>query len=148
MIKHAFISLIFFLPLSAEPKLELPPRSDAAPTGSQFFRQIESLSREDREAALLKEITRGNIPDFLRSLKQIDVEAAAADGGKHAASCFVTPDYLAIGTDDDFFRVPMTPRTAQTIADAAGASLITAKLSDDIFRQARVKLPPHILPAP
>src|SRR4029453_5788167 len=58
---------------------------------------------------------------------------------------FVTPDYLAIGADDDFFRIPMTPLTAQAIADPAGPSLITAKLAADIFPHASLKLPPQPL---
>jgi hypothetical protein len=128
-----------------EAKLKLPPRPADAPTGSQFVRQIESLSRDDREAAVLKEIRRGNIPDFLRSLKAISIDANDSQGTKHTATCFVTPDYLSVGMDDDFFRLPMTPQTAQTIADACGASLITAKLSDEIFRQAEVKLEPQPL---
>jgi hypothetical protein len=40
------------------------------------------------------------------------------------------------------FRIPMTPMTAQKIAAAADASLITAKISDDIFRCADLRLEP------
>jgi hypothetical protein len=149
MTGRSFILLIAILATfasrgNAQP-LQLPPRPRHALGGFQFLRQIEALSPQDREAATLKEITRGNIPDFLRSLKPIDVEATDSHGVKHSATCFVTTDYLAVGSDDDFFRIPMTPMTAQAIADAAGASLITQKLSDDIFRQAELKLPPRPL---
>src|SRR6476620_3921686 len=129
MIEQALLSLIFFLPAAEANTLKLPPRPAGAPTGSQFFRQMESLSRDDREAAILKEIAAGNVPDFLRQLKPIELESADSRGVKHRATCFVTCDYLAIGAHDDFFRVPMPPMTAQAIAEAAGASLITAKLS-------------------
>ncbi len=54
----------------------------------------------------------------------------------------VMPDYLAIGSDDDFCRIPMNPRTAQRLADMFGASLLTARLSDHIWLQAEVKLEP------
>jgi hypothetical protein len=126
-------------------RLELPPRPDDAPTGSQFFRQIESLPWKDREAAVLKQISQGNIPDFLRSLTPIRVEATDSYGQEHAATYFVMPDYLAIGTNDDFFRIPMIPATAQKIARVAGASLITAKISDDVFQAAEIKLDPRPL---
>jgi len=126
-------------------KLNLPPRPDGAPTGSEFARQIESLSPTDREAEILREITRGNVPEFLRELKPISVEAADVAGTNHTATCFVTPDCLAVGSDHDFFRVPMRPKTAQAIADACEASLITAKISDEVFRQAEVKLEPRPL---
>jgi hypothetical protein len=127
------------------PTLFLPARTSDAPTGSQVAGLIEHLSRDDREAAVLNEILRGNIPDFLRSLKAIEVVATDSQGKKHAAKYFVTPDYLAIGSDHDFFRMPTTPKTAQSIATAAGASLITAKISDDIFRHADLRLEPKPL---
>jgi hypothetical protein len=131
--------------LAQAPTLQLPPRPPDAPTGSQFLKQIESLSREAREAATLLQITSGNVPPFLRSLRAIDLKADDAKGHQHTATCFVTFDYLSVGTDDDFFRIPMTPMTAQAIADAADASLITVKLSDQIFRQADLKLEPRPL---
>ncbi len=64
---------------------------------------------------------------------------------RHVAIYFVMPDYLAIGTDDDFFRVPITPATATAIADQFDASLITAKVSDEVFAAAQVKLDPKPL---
>jgi hypothetical protein len=127
------------------PTLNLPPRPADAPTGSQFLRQIDSLSREDRESTVLKQITSGNIPDFLRTVKPIDVEFADSQATKHTATYFVTPDYLAIGSNTDFFRIPMTPHTAQAIATAANTSLITTKISDDIFAHADLKLDPRPL---
>jgi len=126
-------------------RLNLPPRPDDAPSGSKFAQRIETLSPLDREAAILREITRGNVPGFLRMLKPISIEALDAAGVKHEATYFVMPDYLAIGSDDDFFRAPMRPKTAQTIATACEASLITAKISDDVFRQAEIRLEPRPL---
>jgi hypothetical protein len=127
------------------PTLRLPPRPPDAVDGSAFLRQIEPLSREAREAEIEREITRGNIPPFIRTLKAIHVKAADSGGTMHTAVYFVTPDYLAVGTNDDFFRVPMTPQTARTIADAADASLITTKMSDDLFAAADLKLEPRPL---
>ena len=75
---------------------------------------------------MLKEIARGNVPEFLRSLKAVRLQTRSAQGDVREAICFVTPDYLAVGNDHDFFRLPMTPQTAQAIADAADASLTTA----------------------
>ena len=125
--------------------LELPPRPADAPTGSQFLKQIESLAREDREAATLHQVKQGDIPAFLRTLKAIDLEAIDSQDKKHTATCFVTCGYLAVGDDDDFFRIPMTPMTAQAIASATNTSLITAKLSDEIFRHAELKFEPKPL---
>jgi len=93
----------------------------------------------------LQQITQGNIPAFLRSLRPIDVTITDSQGTEHRATYFVTPDYLAVGSDDDFFRIPIRPATAQTIASAAKASLITTKISDDIFARAALKLDPKPL---
>jgi hypothetical protein len=127
------------------PTLTLPPRRVDAISGSAFFHQIESLSRDDREAATLQQITQGNIPGFLRFLKHVYIKATDSQGTMHTATCYVTPDYLAIGSDTDFFRIPMTPQTAQMIASTANASLITTKLSDDIFKASKIKLEPKPL---
>ncbi len=126
-------------------KLGLSARPADAPTGSQFLRQIESRARDDREAAVLKELLAGNVPEFLRVLKPIEVEGTDSQGKKHSATYFITADYLAVGTNDDFFRIPMTPTTATKLAAAVDATLITAKISDDIFRYAELRLEPKPL---
>jgi hypothetical protein len=145
-------AIVWCLPLGfafadsdAPQSLNWPTRAAGAPTGSEFARQIESLSPVDREAAALRQITQGNIPKFLRVLKHIDVRITDSNGTLHSATYFVTPDYVAIGADGDFFRIPVRPATAQAIATAAKASLVTTKISDDIFAGAQVKLDPRPL---
>lgn len=129
----------------SEVRIALPARPADAPIGSRFQGLIADLPRDQREAAILQELIRGNIPDFLRRLKPIRVDTTDAAGAKHVATYFVMPDYLAVGTDDDFFRVPITPATATTLADQFNASLITAKVSDDVFSAAQVRLDPKPL---
>jgi hypothetical protein len=124
-------------------ELRLPPRAATALSGAAFFETIKSLEPREREAAIRAEITAGNVPAFLRRLKPIALSWVDTSGTQHAAKCDVTADYLAVGSDDDFFRVPMRPGTGQQIAQAADASLITAKLSDAIFAQAELKLEPR-----
>jgi hypothetical protein len=61
----------------------------------------------------------------------------------------VAPDYFAIGSDDDYFLIPMTPMTSQTIADELGCALPTRIMVDEIWRAAAVKLvPAPISPSP
>ena len=52
------------------------------------------------------------------------------------------PDYLAVGSNDDLCRMPMTPHTAKRIAELFGASLTTTKMVDIIYRNAELKLRP------
>lgn len=128
-----------------EARLAIPARPADAPTGSRFQQQIADLPRDQREAAILRELIRGNVPESLHRLKPIRVQATDDAGAKHVATYFVMADYLAIGTDEDFFRVPITPATATVIAEKFDASLITAKVSDDVFAAAQVKLDPKPL---
>ena len=55
------------------------------------------------------------------------------------------PDYLSVGSDRDFVRVPLTPMTAQAAADAFDCMFPTKKMVDDIYKQAEVKLEPKPL---
>jgi hypothetical protein len=57
----------------------------------------------------------------------------------------VMPDYLAIGSDDDFVRMPMTPYTAQAFCDAFGFVLPTRKMVNDIWQAATVRVDPRPL---
>ncbi len=52
------------------------------------------------------------------------------------------PDYLSIGNDDDFARIPLTPMAAQQIADNFNCFLPTRKIVNDIYDQAKVKPEP------
>lgn len=123
--------------------LTLPERPADVPTGSQFLQQVLMLSRQEREASILREIMQGNVPAFERKLTPLRLTFQSDDGAKHSAVYYVTSDYLAIGTDTDFVRMPMTPATAVTISRAAHAALITRKISDDVFSAAEVKLQPQ-----
>jgi len=126
-------------------RLTLPARPIDAPTGSKFQEQIAELSLAKREAAVVREISRGNVPAFLRQMKPVQVAATDQTGTRHVGICFVTSDYLAIGSDDDFFRVPLSPRTAAAIADSLGCSLLTTKISDAVHAAADLKLQPRPL---
>jgi len=122
--------------------LLIPPRSPLAMTGSQFMQYVLNMNFEQRESAIYTEISAGNIPDFLRTLTQITNTFQDTQGNNHTVTYQVMPDYLAIGSDEDFYRIPMGPLTAQRLADLFGATMPTAKLVDDIYRHATVKLAP------
>ena len=119
----------------------IPPRAAGAPTGSQFMAEAATLSQTDREDRVVEEIIGGNIPGFLRNFIAVDVSGDVG-GSPVDATIYVMPDYLCIGRDDDFARIPMTPLIAQPIADALKCLLPTRKMVDKIYGQATVKLAP------
>lgn len=127
------------------PDAPIPPRPSGAMGGAAFLESVQGLDREAREAAILGELRRGNIPDFLRRLVPLTVEATVLDGTRHTATFEVMPDYLAIGSDDDWVRMPMNPHTAQAFCDAFGFVLPTRKMALDIWRQSALKLTPQPL---
>ena len=57
------------------------------------------------------------------------------------------PDYLAIGSDTDFLRIPMNLETAAAITARFGFVLPTRKMVDAIYRQSAYHLVPEPLPA-
>jgi len=117
------------------PTLNIPERACDALSGSDFAATVLNVVGEPRESAILGELLAGNVPSFMRTLCPVTVEV-----GGLRATYWVTPDYLCIGSDDDYVRVPMTPGTAQRIADAFGAYLPTRRMVNSIFSQADVKL--------
>ncbi|MDQ6770109.1 MAG: hypothetical protein M3Z54_08990 [Gemmatimonadota bacterium] len=127
---------------SSAKHLSLPPRPDNSDTGSTFYERVSAVDRIQREELAKKEILSGNIPPFLRSFTEISTSIVTADGKTIKAVYFVLPDYLSIGSQEDFARIPLTPMTAQLIADSLHCFLPTRKMVDDIYRAATVKLAP------
>ncbi len=123
-------------------QLNIPPRNPNAKTGSEFMQYVLSMTFAQREDQIYNEISTGNIPNFLRSLKQIETTFLDANGVSHIIKYDVLPDYLAIGTDSDYCRIPIGPITAQRLADLFGAIMPTRKLVDNIYLNCDVKLQP------
>jgi hypothetical protein len=122
--------------------LSLPPRPALAKTGSEFYRAVFDLDREQREELAKTELLHGNVPSFLRSFTAIETSITTAAGKRIKAVYFVLPDYLAVGSETDFARIPLTPMAAQIIADSLHCFLPTRKIVDDVYRSAVVKLEP------
>jgi len=122
----------------AVPELNLPPRDPSAPNGTEFYGEIASLPRVDRENAICDQISAGNIPPFMRTLKAVAVNRAG-----HAATMYVTPDYLAVGDDADYFHMPMSPILAQRLADISHSHMPTRRMVGDIYLAAQKKVAPQ-----
>ncbi len=134
-----FISDRVIIPLR---ELNIPARTAAPESGSAFMKRIAPLSLDERENEIFKALASGNMPDFLRNMITVTDSSADAEGVLHSVEYEVMPDYLAVGDEKDFCRIPMSPHTAQRLADLFGASMLTSKISDDIYKVAKVKLTP------
>lgn len=128
--------------------MQIPARPAGSLTGSQFMNSLTGLSFTARENAIYAEFAKGNVPDFLRTPVKLQSSFQDANGVSHAVVYEVMPDYLAVGTDTDYCRVPMGPVTAQKIANLFGGVMPTAKLVDDIYAKAPLKVAPLPLSVP
>lgn len=129
-------------------EINLPARPAQAISGSDFIARIRDVDRKAREAAVRQEFDSGNVPDFWRRFSSVVAEASIG-GRQHTLEYFVAPDYLAIGSDADYFLEPLSPEAAQAICDNYGCLLPTPKMVDQIYAAASVKLDPApIRPSP
>ena len=124
---------------------ELPPRPADAPSGSAFVERVAGLSLAEREQEIRAQFAAGNVPAFCRNFVEVKV-TRRIDGQEHTALWRVAPEYLAIGSDDDFFLAPVTPDTARALAETVDCTLPTRRMVDEIFAAATVKLTPAPLP--
>ena len=121
--------------------LDLPERSVNAYSGTDLVQIFTPLSLREREERIYSEIMSGNIPTFLRQLKSVSV-SVETENPTWKLIFYVTADYMAVGNDEDYFLIPMTPILAQEIADALGLIMITRKMVNDIWLQADLQLEP------
>ena len=125
----------------------IPLRPRLAFTGSQFAQSILNMESEQRERSIREQVLSGNLPDFLRKLVPVELRYELPGGRPLTATIFVTPDYLAIGSDDDFLRIPMNLYTAESVASRFGFILPTKKMVDAIYAQSAYHLKPQPMTA-
>ncbi len=123
----------------------LPDRPAEGETGSAFAARVAQLDSAEREEEIVRAVLAGNFPEHLRRLCAVQVTARGTDGVEHTLVYEVLPDYLAIGSDDDFVRMPMRPQSAQRIADPFGCTLPTVRMVDQIHAAATMKPAPRPL---
>ena len=143
--KYLSIILLLLVVAGCRPGIEISdlPKPDATVTGSGFYKEAMRMQWKQRDSLALAEILSGNIPAFLKKLVAVHVSVADSVTGKPVeAVYYVMPDYLAIGSEKDWARIPLTPMAAQAVADSLGCFLPTRKMVNDIYVAARVKLDP------
>jgi hypothetical protein len=123
------------------PEISLPARTADALPGSGVAARLRELTLDAREREMQNEALRGNVPTFWRKFVSVDM-TGVVDGRRHHVVVYVAPDYFALGTDADYFLAPLSPLSAQKLADAMGCILPTPKMVDAIYHAAGVKLEP------
>ncbi len=104
--------------------------------------KLNPLSSREREKIIVPLILVGNIPDFNLRLIKMPINYEDSNGKKYKAILFVSPDYLCIGDELHFMRVPLTPQAAQLVADSLHCVLPTKKIVDYIYKNAGIRIEP------
>lgn len=121
----------------------LPPRAADAPTGTAFIQQVRTMTFFQREAAILAQLRAGNVPTSLRRFQPVEYTAPDANGVQRNVRLLVLPDYLGIGSDEDWVRMPMSPATAQTFCNEHRMFLPTRAISNRVWTASDEKLAPQ-----
>ena len=104
--------------------------------GSAFIEKVQDMGFWEMEEETAKEILSGNVPSALKRFRKITYRITLSDkdgkSRKHKVSFWVLPDYLSVGSNKDYVRMPMGPLAAQRVADSLYCSLPTTFLVDKI----------------
>jgi len=143
MSKNLLLLFVFLFTISDlfSQQLPIPPRLNSALSGTDFSKFVEFLPLDERENLIFSNILSGNMPDFLRTFSEITIQEDSLE-----IRYFALPDYLAIGSNDDFITIPMSPILAQKLADSLNCVLPTKKMVDQIYKVAKFKLRPQPIP--
>ena len=114
-------------------------------TGHEFIQKVQDMGFWDMEEQTVAQILAGNVPSALKKFRKItytislpvsrlkkDLKPSEKRYQKYKVEMWVLPDYLAVGNDEDYVRMPMGPLAAQRVADSLYCSLPTTFLSDRI----------------
>ena len=115
---------------------------EAHKTASNIIEEIKSVDRRKREEIILNNILEGHVPSHMKYYVDIVQTFVDKAGNSHVLTINVLSDYLSIGSDIDYLRIPLNPLTVQKLCDVWGCTMPTTKISDIIWNAAPYKLQP------
>jgi len=107
-----------------------------------LLNNLSQLPIRQREDSLIYYMSNGWMPAFNFQFKKVSFEHTNISGNKYKISFWASPDYLSIGTNENFVRMPLTPQAAQLLADQFHCLLPTTKMVDEIYKASNIKLQP------
>src|SRR5215204_3322849 len=81
--------------------LPFPVRAPDALGGSMLVERLTNAPLAEREEIIAEEVLSGNVPAFLRNPCAVELRKTIGEN-EVTATVYVTPDYLAIGSDEDY----------------------------------------------
>lgn len=109
----------------------------ASVSGPDFMLRADTTDFWTLEDMIADAVLAGNMPNELKRFQKVVFKTPVVDSVEilrtpHTVEIFVLPDYVAVGNDDNFVRMPMGPLAAQRIADSLNCILPTTYLVDRI----------------
>lgn len=138
------ICILSFLLTSCSPNLRIAHAKniDAEVTGTSFYKNAVTYNWKQRDSFFLESFYQGQAPDFFFRFIPVTIKHRDSLGNKYTIRFYCSPDYLSIGNNEDWARVPLTPKAAQLAADTLHCFLPTRKMVDLIYQQSQIKLAP------
>ena len=128
------VALLFSVSLLANPDTLF---SQVSRGDCPFYEEFRLLSHKERETLTTEHILAGNVPDYMKGFIRIRTVQKDVQGRRHRLTLWVKPHYLTVLSGNVPFIVPLTPMTAQKIADSLDCSLPTPKIVDIIYHHAQ-----------
>ena len=114
------------------------PNAIGNQTGTNFANSIVFLpASQHRDDLISEKILTDGLPEFMKSLVDITIT-----DGSNELKYSAAPDYLCIGTNEDYVRFNMMAKTVRMVADKFNAVLPTPKMVKDTWNQSTAKLVP------
>jgi len=108
--------------------IPFPERRADAPGGAAFLASLADMKLSARQEAMAAALLAGDVPARLRRFVEVTLTRRG-----HTAALRVAPDFLLIGSDEDFVTAPLRALVAQRVADALGCVVPTRPLVDAVL---------------
>ena len=135
-------TLLLLISCNRTKNISITKTPGTAITGSTFYQQATTYNWKQRDSLAMQLLLGGNMPSFLKKFVPVKTSMKDSTGKVITATFYVTQDYISIGTDNDWARIPLTPMSAQMLADRMDCFLPTRKIVNAIYEAANIKLEP------
>lgn len=115
-------------------------------TGTQFADLVDELHVTDRQREMVEALFTGHGAPFSDRLVPISWIGEDTNGVFHKVEVDVMCDYLALGTNEDFLRLPLNLYSALEMARDRNMVLPTTLIVDAVYVQATERLAPQSMP--
>lgn len=106
--------------------------------------KIAKMTVMQRNAEIKTQCVTANVPQWMEFVHMESTEIIDGKQVKLTFQCM--PDYLCIGTSEDFISVPMSYDLSVAVAKHLNCEIPTRKIVNLIYKQAEIKLEPRPLP--